>query len=89
MIFVLGSASPVQTTTVTTQPQPQAKPQPKKQQKKEKASKKPRNQTGAQVWVEGQTDDGHTYYYNTITGGGDNLETQLLFDVTNWPFGSD
>ncbi|XP_044043091.1 WW domain-binding protein 4 [Siniperca chuatsi] len=59
-----GSSSPAQTTT---QPQPLAKPQAKKQHKKEKASKS-RNQTQAQVWVEGQTDDGHTYYYNTITG---------------------
>lgn len=25
--------------------------------------------TETKVWVEGQTDDGHTYYYNTITGG--------------------
>nr|XP_046238551.1 WW domain-binding protein 4 [Scatophagus argus] len=64
-----GSVSPTQTTT---QPQPQAKPQvkqqAKKQQKKGKTSKKPRDQTEVQVWVEGQTDDGHTYYYNTITG---------------------
>lgn len=61
---------PVQTTTAKPQPQPQpqAKPQAKKQQKKEKASKKPRDQTEAQVWVEGQTDDGHIYYYNTVTG---------------------
>ncbi|KAI3366120.1 hypothetical protein L3Q82_009947, partial [Scortum barcoo] len=63
-----GSASPVQTAVTRPQPQPQVKPQPKKQQKKEKMSKKPRKETEAQVWVEGQTDDGHTYYYNTITG---------------------
>ncbi|XP_071320872.1 WW domain-binding protein 4 [Trachinotus anak] len=70
-----GSGSPAQTTTTTTttttiiQPKPQAKSQPRKQQKKEeKARKKFPQQTETQVWVEGQTDDGHTYYYNTITG---------------------
>ncbi|XP_040887973.1 WW domain-binding protein 4 [Toxotes jaculatrix] len=67
-----GSSSPAQTTTETTQPKqpkPQAKFQPRKQQKKEgKARPKPIEQTETQVWVEGQTDDGHTYYYNTITG---------------------
>ncbi|XP_059184075.1 WW domain-binding protein 4 [Centropristis striata] len=52
------------------QPQvkPQAKHQTKKQQKKGKANKQPRGQSEAQVWVEGQSDDGHVYYYNTITG---------------------
>ncbi|XP_028427967.1 WW domain-binding protein 4 [Perca flavescens] len=78
-----GSGSSAQTTTQPPpQPQakPQAKPQPKpqawpqtrpqtkRQQKKEKASEKSRGQREAQVWVEGQTDDGHTYYYNTVTG---------------------
>ncbi|XP_037617691.1 WW domain-binding protein 4 [Sebastes umbrosus] len=56
----------------TTRPKPQVKNQPrpqgKKQQKKWNANKKPRGQTEEQVWVEGQTDDGNTYYYNTITG---------------------
>ncbi|XP_026219565.1 WW domain-binding protein 4 [Anabas testudineus] len=61
-----GSGSPEQTTV---QPQPQIKPQPKKKQKKEgKASKKSTHQREMQVWAEGQTDDGITYYYNTITG---------------------
>ncbi|XP_070711708.1 WW domain-binding protein 4 [Pempheris klunzingeri] len=64
-----GSSSPPQATTWTQPPaKPQAKPQAKKQQKKEKKSKKSRNQTEAQVWVEGQADDGLTYYYNTVTG---------------------
>lgn len=70
LFFVLGSSSPVQTTTPTPRPQPQVKSQPKKQQKKAgKASRNFTVQTETQVWVEGQTDDGHTYYYNTITGG--------------------
>ncbi|XP_076580054.1 WW domain-binding protein 4 [Chaetodon auriga] len=72
-----GSGSPSQTTTTTTtkpQPQvkiqvrPQVKPQAKKKGKKEKASKMSSDQTEVQVWVEGQADDGNTYYYNTITG---------------------
>lgn len=61
-----GLSSPEQTTA---RPQVQVKPQPKKPQKKAaKASGKVRQQTEEQVWVEGLTDDGHTYYYNTITG---------------------
>lgn len=53
----------------TAPPQPQVKPQPKKQQKKAgKASRKVTQQKEEQVWVEGLTDDGYTYYYNTITG---------------------
>ncbi|KAM6893905.1 LOW QUALITY PROTEIN: WW domain-binding protein 4 [Xenentodon cancila] len=65
-VFVLGSSSPVR---VTPQPQPQVKPPSKKKHKKEeKASRKSREQTETQVWVEGLTDDGHTYYYNTVTG---------------------
>lgn len=63
----LGLSSPEQTTA---RPQVQVKPQPKKPQKKAaKASGKVRQQTEEQVWVEGLTDDGHMYYYNTITGG--------------------
>lgn len=63
-----GSSSPAQTTTTTTKPQPQTKPQLKKQQKKEvKARKKTTTQTEMPIWIEGQTDDGRTYYYNTIT----------------------
>ncbi|XP_039997835.1 WW domain-binding protein 4 [Xiphias gladius] len=64
-----GSGSPAQATTTTTQPQLQVKVQPQKQQKKEqKGNKKFTEKPKPQVWVEGQTDDGHTYYYNTITG---------------------
>ncbi|XP_022065755.1 WW domain-binding protein 4 [Acanthochromis polyacanthus] len=65
-----GSSSPVQATPQPKpQPKPQLKPQPKKRQKKEaKAKKKPREQMEMQVWVEGLSDDGHTYYYNTVTG---------------------
>ncbi|XP_051283384.1 WW domain-binding protein 4 isoform X2 [Dicentrarchus labrax] len=53
---------------VQPQPKHQPKPQGKKQQKKNKANKKFRDQMEAQVWIEGQTDDGNTYYYNTLTG---------------------
>lgn len=61
-----GSGSQAQTTE---QPQHQAQPQTKKlQKKKERPSKSSRQQTEAQAWVEGMTDDGHTYYYNTETG---------------------
>uniref|UniRef100_A0A1A8GL03 WW domain binding protein 4 n=1 Tax=Nothobranchius korthausae TaxID=1143690 RepID=A0A1A8GL03_9TELE len=73
-----GKSSPVRTTPqpqlqVRIQPQvriePQGKSQANKQQKKRgKASRKPRAPTQTQVWVEGLTDDGHTYYYNTTTG---------------------
>ncbi|XP_008299990.1 WW domain-binding protein 4 [Stegastes partitus] len=65
-----GSSSPVQATPQPKpQPKPQVKPQSKKQQKKEaKAHKKARQQTEMEVWVEGLSDDGHTYYYNTVTG---------------------
>ncbi|XP_029376102.1 WW domain-binding protein 4 [Echeneis naucrates] len=69
-----GISSPAQTaSTVQPQPKPQPQPQvkskPKKQKNKaEKASKKFTEQPETQVWVEGQTDDGQTYYYNTITG---------------------
>jgi len=62
-----GSGSQAQTTA---QPQQrQAQPQTQKpQKKKQKPSKSSRQQTEAQLWVEGMTDDGHTYYYNTVTG---------------------
>ncbi|XP_061571671.1 WW domain-binding protein 4 [Cololabis saira] len=67
-----GSSSPVRVTPqprVAPQPQPQVKHPPKKKHKKnEKASRKFRDQTGTQVWVEGLTDDGQTYYYNTLSG---------------------
>ncbi|XP_038576696.1 WW domain-binding protein 4 [Micropterus salmoides] len=70
-----GSDSPAQTTQQQHPAKPQVRPQvrtqtktqAKKQRKKDKA-RESRNQTQAQVWVEGLTDDGHTYYYNTITG---------------------
>lgn len=72
---MLGSGSPAQTVA---QPQPQAhRPQTKKPQtRKGKPIKSFRHQTEVQVWVEGKTDDGHTYYYNTITGGKGDLKTQ-------------
>lgn len=63
---------------VFTQVKPQGKPQvkhhpkpyQKKQQKKgEKSRKTFTEKREMEVWVEGQTDDGHTYYYNTTTGG--------------------
>lgn len=77
-----GISSPVQTQPPLTQPKPlvqplvkpqvssQVKSQPPKQQKKVKGGKKPsqRTRAQAQVWVEGQTDDGNIYYYNTVTG---------------------
>uniref|UniRef100_UPI0037E74350 WW domain-binding protein 4 n=1 Tax=Semicossyphus pulcher TaxID=241346 RepID=UPI0037E74350 len=53
---------------IKTKPPPQVKPYPKKHQKKQKEGKKFRNQPEAQVWVEGQSHDGHMYYYNTATG---------------------
>lgn len=70
-----GSSSPVRAATQP-RPQPQVRVQPKKQQqqqqkKKKKAgnaSRKPREPSEAQVWVEGRTDDGHAYYYNSLTG---------------------
>ncbi|XP_034410470.1 WW domain-binding protein 4 [Cyclopterus lumpus] len=55
---------------------PQAKPQvrncvkpqgSKKKLKKQEKARKFKGQMEGQVWVEGQTGDGHTYYYNTIT----------------------
>ncbi|XP_060888476.1 WW domain-binding protein 4 [Labrus mixtus] len=61
-----GVSLPAPTTTIPRKPPPQAKP--KKQQKKEKASKMFRERNQEPVWVEGQSDDGHTYYYNSVTG---------------------
>ncbi|XP_074521005.1 WW domain-binding protein 4 [Halichoeres trimaculatus] len=64
-----GLSSPAPAAAVaTTQPSPQAKPQPKKQHKKEKKSQMSTKQKEVQVWVEGQSDDGNIYYYNTVTG---------------------
>ncbi|KAM9766331.1 WW domain-binding protein 4 [Menidia menidia] len=77
-----GLSSPVQATPrpppqvrpevrVQAKPQarPQGKPQPKKQQKKGgKAGMKSREPPANQVWVEGLTEEGHTYYYNSSTG---------------------
>ncbi|XP_034030835.1 WW domain-binding protein 4 [Thalassophryne amazonica] len=60
------SGSQPQRTPQPAQPQPA---QPKvKQQQKEHKPKKSGGRKEAQVWVEGKTDDGHTYYYNTVTG---------------------
>ncbi|XP_037332619.1 WW domain-binding protein 4 [Pungitius pungitius] len=59
------------------QPQPPVKPpivinktrhQAKIQKKQEKEKKKLRAQKEAQTWVEGRTEDGHAYYYNSLTG---------------------
>lgn len=66
----------VSTKTSTYKPQPLVRPQKppqakKQEQKPKKALKKstqPRKQKQTAVWVEGKTDDGSTYYYNTITG---------------------
>ncbi|XP_008323157.1 WW domain-binding protein 4 [Cynoglossus semilaevis] len=63
-----GSYTPPPAKT-TSRPHPQVRPQPKVQQKKgEKQRKKPAHQPKMQVWVEGQAEDGTTYYYNTVTG---------------------
>lgn len=72
---MLGSGSQAQTTA---QPQPQVVQfkTHKPQKKKEKPSKSSRQETEVPVWVEGKTDDGLTYYYNTLTGGEDDLKTQ-------------
>ncbi|XP_040034550.2 WW domain-binding protein 4 [Gasterosteus aculeatus] len=62
---------------IPTPPQPPARPiiiinktraQAKKQKKQEKENNKLRAQKEAQMWVEGRTEDGHTYYYNNVTG---------------------
>lgn len=85
-VFLFGSGlPPIETPEPRVKPQvrpqvkpqgnPQAKQQSKKQQFKGRANKKPREQTAAPVWVEGRSDDGSTYYYNTITGGEDRLKT--------------
>ncbi|XP_053170440.1 WW domain-binding protein 4 [Scomber japonicus] len=65
-----GSGSQAQTTAQPQpQAQPQAQPQTKKPQKKKgKPNKSPRQQTEVPMWIEGKTDDGNTYYYNTLTG---------------------
>ncbi|XP_029928890.1 WW domain-binding protein 4 [Myripristis murdjan] len=50
-------------------PVAQVQPQAPKQEKTKTKAKKERNKpTQSEAWVEGQTDDGNTYYYNTITG---------------------
>lgn len=60
--------------TVRLQPQSNKAKQP--QQKKGK-NQKARQHRPVQVWVEGQTDEGHIYYFNTLTGGEDCLKAHL------------
>lgn len=53
------------------EPQPKAQVQPQKQTKKEKkkrASPASSSNSESDTWVEGFTDDGLLYYYNTVTG---------------------
>lgn len=51
------------------QAKPQAKPKfNKKHNNKGRMNQRPRQQSQAPVWVESKTDDGHTYYYNSVTG---------------------
>ncbi|XP_028995684.1 WW domain-binding protein 4 [Betta splendens] len=65
----VGISLPVKT-TARPQPRPLIKQQPKKkpQKKDKRASKRFTHQNKMDLWVEGQADDGSTYYYNTITG---------------------
>lgn len=53
------------------EPQPKAQVQPQKQTKKEKKRASPASSSNSEsdTWVEGFTDDGLLYYYNTVTGG--------------------
>lgn len=44
------------------------KPQTKSNKREVKVKMKPRSKKPADVWLEGRTDDGQIYYYNTITG---------------------
>ncbi|XP_012712089.1 WW domain-binding protein 4 isoform X2 [Fundulus heteroclitus] len=63
-----GSSSPVRAAPQP-KPPPHVRAQHRKQQKKaDKSSRKYKQPTETQFWVEGQTNDGHTYYYNTVTG---------------------
>ncbi|XP_034470008.1 WW domain-binding protein 4 [Hippoglossus hippoglossus] len=53
----------------TPRPKPVVICQTKKQYKKElKSNKKSAKQRETQVWAEGRSEDGHTYYYNSVTG---------------------
>lgn len=58
----------------------EVKPEWRAQVKKQKKqARKLKSQMEAQVWVEEQTGDGHTYYYNTTTKGENNLKTHRIF----------
>lgn len=84
MCLFLGLPS-LEPTTARPQPQvrPTVQPPPRlnkvkqPQQKKGKTNQKPRQHRPVQVWVEGQTEEGHVYYYNSLTGGTDDLKLHL------------
>ncbi|CAG10258.1 unnamed protein product, partial [Tetraodon nigroviridis] len=79
---------PLEPTAAQSQPQvrptvqPTVRPQPQSNKAKQPQQKKGKNQKArqhrpVQVWVEGQTDEGHIYYFNTLTGGEDCLKAHL------------
>ncbi|XP_054479946.1 WW domain-binding protein 4 [Anoplopoma fimbria] len=81
----LITAQPQKQPQVRPQVRPQARPPAKKQKKQGKANMNARGRTEAQVWVEGQTEDGHAYYYNTITGES-KWEKPEVFQGENPPY---